>query len=263
VDVGAGLRVSCSWLARVGNQPAARMDATPEEMVLELPAGACCWLQCEVEAIRPGAGSIVVRAFTEGRRRSASAGYEVTEAEPGGGGHPDLSITRTVEVASPGSDAEAGRGPAGRERAPDRHWRRLQSGDRLAAGQLLRVTERIEVGKRVGPLVWRQRVPAVCERSAFQPAAPASFGTVQSGERSDVLTRRVAALPPGQYTHDYLLVAVRPGVARLAVPQLTCGNTTVSVRIEPEEFVLSLPLESAGRAETDERQMRAGNDRER
>lgn len=260
VDPGAGLSIeSLRVIDPPENSNVAPVEPLAREVVL--PASGVAWLQARVEAVQSGQSdlkmSTVVRAVQPqagvpdsasngpvrpqpGDAQDISVPYAVSaDGQSDNAGRP-LRISRTLlllEKDDEPPDAESeDLGP--RRTSPSR-WHRyvLPPGARLKPGQRILVRESFELAQPATAMKWSQRIPPNCSLVAQPQSEPRALGLLEP-RRADQLDFRARGITAGPHEHEYELVATRPGVCVLPMPEIWISGQRVDTAGEPEELRL-------------------------
>jgi len=260
VDPGTGLSIeSLRVIDPPENSNVAPVEPLAREVVL--PASGVAWLQARVEAVQSGQSdlkmSTVVRAVQPqagvpdsasngpvrpqpGDAQDISVPYAVSaDGQSDNAGRP-LRISRTLlllEKDDEPPDAESeDLGP--RRTSPSR-WHRyvLPPGARLKPGQRILVRESFELAQPATAMKWSQRIPPNCSLVAQPQSEPRALGLLEP-HRADQLDFRARGITAGPHEHEYELVATRPGVCVLPMPEIWISGQRVDTAGEPEELRL-------------------------
>jgi hypothetical protein len=222
-----------------------------------VPAGERVWYRVWVEAAQPGPHEIALTGRLGAQPLSQAVGYEVAPAPAGAMSAEAVQVTRSCERWTGENlavELEGGRPVPGIPLAPAFQGNDSRSfekepwtpGERLRPGQYLLVREQILTSRALENARWVQPMPANGFGAARAESELAQFGAVDQPQ-GRALRYRIDRLPVGEYVHEYLVEAVRPGVCRLPAPQLRVDGVEVPVTLAEEMFLpVTEPLGSAG-----------------
>lgn len=210
-------------------------------------------LRLQLEAARAVRGVARAELSGAGLLRSASQDYAVLApdgTDPGAAPQPradapPIQLTRTLLRVTQRSTADAPPPEPGdipTVTTPNETWVRtlLSPGDVLAPGDLVLVREEFRLARPFTELEWRQIVPANCFSVITRPEEAASAGVV-SRRTLHSITWSAANAPAGERVHEYVITAVRPGVASLPPPQITAQRTALAVEVETPQLTVREP----------------------
>jgi hypothetical protein len=264
VDPGAGLSIES--LRIVDPPEAAQAEAAaPLAREIVVPANGVAWLQARVEAVQAGCWNLKMsarfrsaqageQARGEGgaasapmqaesnRAQEASVNYSVIAERAASTGDRPLLIKRTVlllEKDTTRVDPQA-EGLGQPEMQPSR-WQRyvLPADARLEPGQRVVVRESFTLPQSAAALRWSQRIPPNCSFAAMPVAKPQAVGTPER-RRADELDFRNRGMPAGPHEHEYELVATRPGVCVLPLPEIWISGQRMEIAADPGERRLNV-----------------------
>jgi hypothetical protein len=240
LDGGPGLSVEQLTVAS-GGEPASRSMGETGDVTFPLAAGRSACIQARIEAARGGAFEAVVRYSAGDRTRDLRIPFEIVEPAAGAaGGPPAIRITRSIARLTPVDPPDARLADAAGPIRPSRvEWSRmpLQPGDRVQSGDLLLVSEQIEVSGLLEAVEWVQPLPATTcsfKGSHVEQRLPADVRV----DQRDRIRFAFAELRPALQTYEYVIVAERPGACAFRAPQVRANGQPVNVAVGPAEWMI-------------------------
>ena len=234
VDPGPGLHIES---ARVGEE-AVTASATVR---MTVPAESRSWLQMRVEATEPGSGALRAEVTSAVGTQHAAAAYDVTTPDSS---RPDEKVRLRRKLlrlvaehvrTGPAPDAQTDpvmQKPSWREHA-------VAPGESVPPGTHLLVREELTLSELHTNIEWTQRMPANCHAVQANSHAKHEFGELRR-RRINELEYTAGRLEVGFRTHEYHIVAVRPGVCRLPAPEATADGRPLAVSVEPAEMLVNV-----------------------
>jgi len=217
----------------------ASLAPTPE-LPVTVPAQGRVWITLWTEAVRPRIGTLTVEVNTPDGSQKTHRTFEVLPVGTSSAGGPTLRVKRTLLLLS--EDQE--RVDPVTEDVSDQGvlktvWRHsiLPSNFPLVPGQQLLVREEFQLDEPLTRVMWQQRMPADCHARQTESRAQQTMGVMQE-RRLDTLRYQASTLPAGPHTHEYHIVAVRPGVCLLPLPDATTDGRPIRVTVDPPELLL-------------------------
>ncbi len=241
VRVTGPLHAGSIRAADAGGAPQAGEAAA--EARLTLQPGKRRLLSIPLEPTGPGEARLSVVAQEPSRSSSATASANVSIAEEyaAADGTPDLSIQRRVylldRVEQDPADVELEDPHSPVDSVLNWSRRELSSGEPVPPGSLLLIEDEWNHATELAHLRWRQSPASSTVTRTHDLADLRTVGGRVPGDISE-LEYEAKRLPAGRGHHEFLLVALRPGVSRMPSPRITAEGRAVSVRVEPGEFRL-------------------------
>ncbi|MFQ5807313.1 MAG: hypothetical protein ACE5I3_12770 [Phycisphaerae bacterium] len=207
---------------------------------LPLPPLSSATLRASIEAAQPGTGTAVFAVETERTRQRATASYTIyptASAEPQATSRETVVVRRSLflleeEEFVADDDALVGEGVSV---AGQPQWLRLaiEPGARISPGQLVLVQEEFSLRQALRQVEWQQRLPGNCYTHAGDWDELRQIGT-RRNLRLEAVTRHITRLAAGRWhTHEYVIVAVRPGACRFPPPVVCADGVPVRVEVKP------------------------------
>jgi hypothetical protein len=240
LDPGTGFQIES---IHVGGQVlAADAGEASGGIPLMVPAGGRVWVQLRVEAVQIGEATLRAEVELAGGRQHASAAYEVLPVDRPAAAAPTLHVKRTLLVLIEEREQVD---PVTGEPSETGIWRsRWQHGvlgpdDRVLPGQHLLLREEFTLAEPVRGGTWSLRVPPNCYAMQGASQAKATIGDGQ-GRWLSSLRYKVHPLAAGYHAQEYHLVAVRPGVGLLPLPEVSVDGRRLGVVAEPAELLVNV-----------------------
>ena len=135
--------------------------------------------------------------------------------------------------------AEPATGDFRADRARARAWSRwvFAPGQHLQPGEHLLVRDEFTLEKPLSTVTWSQRVPPNCHALQTGAQAQGALGEPKTRHLGALLWS-MPTLPARLQAQEYEIVAVRPGVCLLPLPEVAAGGQALTVTAEPAEILL-------------------------
>ncbi|TWT45428.1 hypothetical protein RAS1_18530 [Phycisphaerae bacterium RAS1] len=219
---------------RIGDEtPPVAADGWGE---VNLPADRPLFLTAPAEALRPGDGFVIAEVEVGGRvetHRVAVGVMAIPPADIRGGIEVRRVFYRAVPESIPDAEADAAGIPVTERKTYRREL--IDASSVLSTGDLLLIQEDVAIASPLGAGEWTQHLPG-----GFLVGNPKGRGTLRTigSERrrpGGAVFYATPALPAGVHRHEYLLMALRPGVFSLPPPEVRSGGRRVPVITTPED----------------------------
>lgn len=188
------------------------------------------------EAVNAGTATITVTAEDRDSSPVSRATATITISDPPAPTErPDVSVQRELRLMREEfvDAAELGGARVDSERA-QRVWRAevLPPDARISLGDVILVRDRFTTTDPHEQLEWTQTLPANCATwsAPFEDATPIGKSAELGWQHQRFESPR---LSPGDHIHEFVMVAVRPGVCALPAPRLHANNREITVSVEP------------------------------
>jgi hypothetical protein len=224
----------------------------PPEVELA-PRQELAW-RLQLEAGRPAHAAARVELTGAALERTASQNYTVLTADglaPGaatsrpGAATPPIRLVRTLLRLRPRAPADLpppAPGDIPFVTTPNEPWDKipLSPGEALIPGDLVMVREEFRLARPVAEIEWRQIVPSNCFSVITRPEEAAGIGPVTRRDLHSI-TWSAPNVPAGERVHEYVITAVRPGVASLPPPQISQMRDALAVEVDSLQFAVREP----------------------
>jgi len=239
LDLGVALHVESVRFAGADHSE----DLTAPDFSFTLPPGSTRRLTARVEAAQPGRGVVTATVTTTTATQSTQGAYEIYPDVPMPNDTPLVRIRRAIALVQPESDAAPPGSPPRLEfhetPRPPVMYIPLRPGERIAPGHVIRVREELEIDRPLPACTWTQRIPPTFHTLAETPAEVPQLGL--PGPRWLDSLAFNGDLPAGQRTHEYFLLAVRPGSGLLPPPHIDSAGQLIPASTDPTETRLTVP----------------------
>ncbi len=115
----------------------------------------------------------------------------------------------------------------------------LAAGDRVPPNQPILVRYEFELDQPARDVTFTQRLPATCHTVLNETGQPQSLPG-RFTRQLDQIEWTFPKLDRGKHTHEFVMIAVRPGACLLPAPTVHAGENTIPVLVEPEDFRLGV-----------------------
>ena len=239
VDAGPGLHVESALVGERALSAAAIVGAAVH---LTVPAEDRCWLQVRVEAAEPGNAALRAEVTSAIGTQHATTTCEVIAAEPSqppdGRVHLKRTLLRLAEesiLVDPVTYKPSDTG------VPKMIWREyaIAPGESVVPGTNLLVREEVTLSEPCDHVEWTQRAPANCHVVQANSRARHTLGDIKR-RRLCQIEYTAAKLEVGFRTHEYHIVAMRPGVCRVPAPEASADGRPLIVSVEPAELLVNV-----------------------
>lgn len=229
---------------------AVAIDRTdPRKAALQLRPGSEATILATLEATAVGRARIEVRLSSDSGEVSVAAGVDCSPLAPELATAPApqnaLRIERSLFrlVRKQETDPRAGQSDVAPRLARE-IWveEAIPPGTTLNPGDRILVREVVSCDAAVGPVIWSQRIPPTCFTMIGEAAGYAPVGPVHRCDL-DTYVWQAPRLNVSPFRHEFVIVAVRPGVARIPWPTVVAesgegGKNPPAIEVTPPESVL-------------------------